>query len=243
MWSWATSIYHIRSLSYLDRMGSRQDMVRICIAEDIITSETVSVRPLNESDISEADRIFRMAFGTFLDTPEPETFAGDASFVTPRWRASPNDAIGAYLGGELVGSNFVTCWGSVGFFGPLSVRPDLWDQGVARKLMEATISLLDGHRIRLAGLFTFANSPKHIGLYHRFGFWPQHLTALCLRPVSTPVTLAWSKFSESSDGESAITSCAEITSALYPGLNAGHEIRAVTTQSLGDTILVTALDA
>ncbi len=29
-----------------------------------------------------------------------------------------------------------------------------------------------------AGLFTFAHSQKHVGLYQRFGFWPRFLTAL-----------------------------------------------------------------
>jgi hypothetical protein len=40
-----------------------------------------------------------------------------------------------------VASNFATRWGSVGFFGPLTVRPDLWDRGVAKRLIEATMEL------------------------------------------------------------------------------------------------------
>jgi hypothetical protein len=28
------------------------------------------------------------------------------------------------------------------------------------------------------GLFTWAQSPKHLGLYQRFGFWPRFLTAI-----------------------------------------------------------------
>jgi hypothetical protein len=38
--------------------------------------------------------------------------------------------------GDLAGSNFAANWGSVGFFGPLTVRPDLWDHGVGQRLME-----------------------------------------------------------------------------------------------------------
>ena len=41
----------------------------------------VSVRPLREGDLSEADRIMRLAFGTFLGLPEPMTFMGDAGYV------------------------------------------------------------------------------------------------------------------------------------------------------------------
>ena len=45
----------------------------------------VSVRPLREGDLSEADRIIRLAFGTFLGLPDPMTFMGDAGYVRTRW--------------------------------------------------------------------------------------------------------------------------------------------------------------
>ena len=38
----------------------------------------VTVRPLVEADLDEVDRIFRIAFGTFLGAPDPERFFGDA---------------------------------------------------------------------------------------------------------------------------------------------------------------------
>jgi hypothetical protein len=85
----------------------------------------VSVRPLAESDLSAADEIMRVAFGTFLGVPEPRTFMGDAAFVQPRWRSNPIAAFAAEFDGTLVGSNFATRWGSLDFFGPLTVRPDL----------------------------------------------------------------------------------------------------------------------
>jgi hypothetical protein len=88
----------------------------------------VTIRPLLERDLAAADRIFRLAFGTSLGLPDPLQFAGDSDWVRTRWLADPSTALAAELDGELVGSNFVTGWGSVGFFGPLSVRPDLWDR-------------------------------------------------------------------------------------------------------------------
>src|SRR4029078_3784226 len=39
-----------------------------------------------------------------------------------RQRAAHVASFGATLDGKLVGSNFATNWGSVGFFGPLTVR-------------------------------------------------------------------------------------------------------------------------
>jgi hypothetical protein len=81
----------------------------------------VLVGPLQSIDVSEADRIFPVAFGTFLGLPNPVEFAGDADYVRTRWAADPSAAFGAYLGKDLVGSNFATRWGSVAFFGPLTL--------------------------------------------------------------------------------------------------------------------------
>ena len=50
------------------------------------------------------------------------SFFGDADIVRTRFLANPSAALAAELKGELVGSNFVANWGSVGFFGPLSVH-------------------------------------------------------------------------------------------------------------------------
>ena len=96
----------------------------------------ITVRPLREDDLAAADRITRLAFGTFLGVPEPASFMGDAGYVRSRWHTDPEAAFAAEVGGELVGSNFATNWGSVGFFGPLTIRPDLWDRGVGKRLME-----------------------------------------------------------------------------------------------------------
>ncbi len=88
------------------------------------------VRPLVESDLDAADAVLRSAFNTFVGVPD---LFGDVDYVHTRFRAAPDAALAAEIDGEVVGSNFLTRWGSFGFFGPLSVRPDLWDQGIARR--------------------------------------------------------------------------------------------------------------
>src|SRR3954453_14175845 len=114
------------------------------------------VAPLAERDLPEAERIFRVAFGTFLGVPEPETFWSDRDYVYGRWRAPHVAALGAALEGQLVGSNFATKWGSGGFFGPLTVRPDLRQRGIARHLVGASMERFEDWGTRHAGLFTFA---------------------------------------------------------------------------------------
>ena len=170
----------------------------------------VSVRPLVESDLPVADEIMRVAFGTFLGVPEPRTFMGDAAFVQPRWRSNPTAAFAAELDGTLIGSNFATRWGSFGFFGPLTVRPDLWDLGVGKRLLEPVMGCFELWRVTHAGLFTFAHSQKHVGLYQRFGFWPRFLTAIMAKPVSSVQHASpdWSGFSR--EAPEQLSCCAPV---------------------------------
>jgi len=148
-------------------------------------SSTVAIRPLLEADLDAADRVMRLAFGTFLGMPDPMQFMGDANYVHTRWRADPSAAFCAEDGGVVVGSVFAGNWGSVGFFGPLTIRPDYWDQGVAQLLLRPVMECFKRWGTRDMGLFTFPTSLKHVGLYRKFGFWPGHLTILMDKKVNS----------------------------------------------------------
>jgi GNAT superfamily N-acetyltransferase len=206
----------------------------------------VTVRRLREDELDAADRIVRLAFGTFLGLPDPLEFMGDAGYVQTRWRADPSIPVAAELNGELVGSNFVTRWGSVGFFGPISVRPDLWNAGIAQHLLRATMEQFDTWGVVHAGLCTFPHSTKHIHLYQKFDFWPQYLTPIMGKGVATVATpMNWSRYSESPANEKGglLEACRQVTEPICPGLDLTNEILAVETQRLGDTVLVWNGDA
>jgi GNAT superfamily N-acetyltransferase len=199
------------------------------------------IRPLSEEDLQKADHIMRLAFGTFIGVPDPASFGEGMDHVKTRWRADPKSAFGAERDGELVGSNFATRWGSFGFFGPLTVRPDLWDRGIAKLLLEPTMELFDKWGVSHVALFTFAQSPKHIGLYQKFGFWPRFLTLLMSKAVhSGGVPGKWSKFSDVPDNEMGriLAKCRRLTNSVYKGLDLEQEIMSVRKQGLGDTILL-----
>ena len=149
---------------------------------------SITIRPLQEDDLPPTRRIIRLAFGTLLGVPDPENFRSDTDYATTRWLADPSAAFVAEMDGEVVGSNFATRWGSVGFFGPLTVRPGLWDKGIGQQLMEPIIDCFERWKLTHAGLYTFAHSPKHIGLYQRYGFWPRFLTAIMSKAVDAPRT-------------------------------------------------------
>ncbi len=201
----------------------------------------VEVRPLARADLDEADRVFRVAFGTFFGAPEPETFFGDADTLRTRWRADPAGALAAYTGGRLAGSVYATNWGSVGFFGPLSVAPEHWDRAIGQRLLDATMELFAAWGTAHAGLFTFAQSAKHVRLYQKYGFWPRFLTAIMSRPVkpgagaAAPVTVSGLPEQELPGVLRAVTG---LTGEIYPGLDVSGEIEAVRAQKLGDTVLL-----
>jgi GNAT superfamily N-acetyltransferase len=200
-----------------------------------------TIRPLQENDLEAADRIFRVAFGTFLGLPDPMQFYASADYVRTRWLADPEAAFGAELEHQIVGSNFAANWGSVGFFGPLTVRPDLWDRGIAKKLLAPVMDTFQRWGTRHAGLFTFAHSTKHVGLYQKFGFWPRFLTAIMSKAVvqsvdATPPNTLSQLASDKREG--AVKACRQVTDAVYEGLDVSREILAVEKQKLGETVLL-----
>src|SRR5256885_8729584 len=181
----------------------------------------VTVRPLTERDLPEAQRIIRYAFGTFLGVPDLETFRFPP-YAQTRFGAENVASFAAERDGALLGSNFATHWGSVGFFGPLSTRPDLWDAGIGQLLVTAACDAFEGWNTRHVGLFTFAQSAKHVGLYGKFGFHPRFLTTIMAAPAQ-PVGARpnWSRHSELPESQRAEAEAAtrELTETLYDGLD------------------------
>ena len=202
---------------------------------------SVTVQPLAADQLDEAERVFRLAFGTFLGVPEPLEFTGDCAYIRTRWQADPSAAWAALDGGELVGSNFATHWGSFAFFGPLSVRPTHWDAGVGRRLLDATMERFAAWPLAQAGLFTFPQSPKHLALYQRYGFAPQYLTAVAGRDVAQRGAVVREECFSAHTGEQRLAllgECRALTDAIFAGLDVAVEIRAVYEQALGDTLLL-----
>jgi predicted N-acetyltransferase YhbS len=198
----------------------------------------VLVRPLAPADVDAADRVMRLAFGTFLGVPDPITVFGDAEMLRSRYAADPAGAFAAELDGEIVGAVYATRWGSYAFFGPLCVSPQLWDRGIGALLLEPVMELFERWAVRQAGLYTFADSAKHVGLYQRFGFWPQQLTAIMAR--APQANGASSTYAQAPSGErdGLLAQCRAITDAIFEGLDVSVEITAVAAQAVGDTVLV-----
>jgi predicted N-acetyltransferase YhbS len=206
------------------------------------------IRSLRESDLQEADRVFRLSFGTFLGLPDPMSFFGDSDYVITRFRADPSLSLAAEVDGKLVGSNFIANWGTVGIFGPLTVHPDLWEKGIAKLLLDKTMEIFEKMKTKHIGIFTFSHSPKHIHLYQKYDFWPRFLTNVMSRLVKSvnetkenEGLIGWSKFSniQKERRSEVLADCNSLTSSIYDGLDLRIEILSVANQNLGDTILLT----
>ena len=206
--------------------------------------QRVNVGPLKEGELEEADRIFRLAFGTFIGLPDPADFMKGRNLVHSRWHAPHVKALAARDDGRLIGTNMMTRWGSFAFFGPLTVLPEYWDKGVAQQLLDATVKVFDKQGLKRTALFTFSHSTKHVGLYQKFGYWPDYLTALMThtpnleraRPAGTTTVVHLTTLAKNARQE-AIAACARLTGRINKGLDLSDEIRTLMKQKTGEVVL------
>ncbi|HLZ88719.1 MAG TPA: hypothetical protein VKQ52_15795, partial [Puia sp.] len=106
------------------------------------------------------------------------------------------------------------------------------------------------------GLYTFATSLKHLGLYQKFGFWPRFLSIQMEKKVekagaspvangvSGPIEMSWTKFSDvpAEGREGMLGRCRALTGKVFEGLDVGVDIRSVAEQGLGETVLLWTRD-
>jgi GNAT superfamily N-acetyltransferase len=209
----------------------------------------LTITPLAEPDVPAAAHIIRLAFGTFLGAPDPANFWTDRDYAHGRFHAPHVAAFAARREGALAGSIFVTGWGSAGFFGPLTVRPELQDSGIGKALVARATAQFDAWGTRHAGLFTFAHSARHVGLYQKCGYEARFLTAIMAAPAQATAAAGeaedgaasgWHRFSALSAAgrDAALTACREVAETVLPGLDLTGEIATTTGQLLGETILL-----
>lgn len=203
---------------------------------------TIAIRALRERDIEAAERVRRLAFGTLFGLPDPLSFRGDADLLAARHWAFPEGGMIAEENGEIIGVAMANNWGSLGIFGPVAVHPAHWRRGVARQLLDATMPIFDRWQSRVVGLFTFPERPTHVRLYQSFGFWPRALTAIMARDITGPSATsdALSLADHAAERAALVAQCADLTDAVFAGLDLTREIETVIAHALGDVIVLTA---
>ena len=197
------------------------------------------IRPMVVADLPEADRINRIAFGTFFGLKDPAEFRGDGDAVYGRFEANPGGAFVGELGGCQVACGFVTNWKGMAILGPLTVDVDYWGSGIGRRMMAKMITYIDKHSFRLSGLFTHPQSPTHIRLYESFEFQMQQITAVMDKVVpptsSLPDNASFFSTLDQIDRKKVLAQCRAITNQIFPALDVTSEICAIERNKFGDT--------
>jgi len=204
----------------------------------------IIIRHMTKGDLQEADRVIRLAFGTFMGHDDPENYRSDARYANPRYCADSSASFVAESNGKIIGSNFGLHWGSVGIFGPLTVHPEYWNKEIGSKLMEPVMKCFQEWKVTHSGAMTFANSPKHINLYRKFGYHPRFLIPVMSKKIESKSIASnsrftWSRYSECKENhDKYLDGCNKVANTVYPGLNLELEIKAVNKMNFGETIII-----
>jgi len=135
----------------------------------------------------------------------------------------------------------------VGILGLLTIRPDFWDKGIAKLLLNRTMDIFEQLETEHIGIFTFSKTSKNIHLYQKYNFWARFLKSIMSRPVrseqatkDTHGRISSRKYSDvqKEKPREVLGNCYSLTDSIYSGLDLKIEIISVANQKLGETILL-----
>ena len=184
-----------------------------------------------EADLETAHQILEAAFGGLIESntgrrPAEPRF----SSVLERYRLALDPA-GCHVAehnGELIGVNFSVLRGTLGWFGPLAVRPDVQRQGVAQRLVAECLRSFDERRARLVGLETMAASAQHIHLYQKLGFRSSWIGVNYRGAVRANRMPGWARLDASTPR----------LDYVFPGFDATQDAVVTRRQKVGATVTV-----
>jgi predicted N-acetyltransferase YhbS len=216
----------------------------------------VQIRRVRKGDLSRIRDVMEQTFGDFLERQlgtRPRQAFGGAQYVHHRWLMEPWGCFVAEEdGAKIVGAALAVTWGTVGVLGPVAVLTNYHNQTIGQQLIRAAQDFFDENKATLHGCVTYPTSPKHLYLYHKFGYRPKHLTAIMSRtidrggarvpaaPKPGKAPLATRRFStlEEAKKKAALARIHRITNAVCRGMDLAKEIEIVDGLALGDTVLL-----
>jgi predicted N-acetyltransferase YhbS len=220
-------------------------------------SSKVQVRRIRKGDLSRTRDVLEQSFSDFFERQlgtRPRQAFGGAQYVHHRWLMEPWGCfVAEEEGGRLLGVALAVTWGSVGLIGPLAVLTNHQNQGIGGQLIEAVETFFQENKTTLQGLVTYPTSPKHLALFHKFGYKPKALTAIMSRAVdrgaapaatsparSPRVALGVRKFStlEEARKKLALARVNRIVGGICRGMDLSKEVEIVDGLALGDTLLL-----
>ena len=213
-------------LSYRPRFLSRLILDRLAGVSKKVADTDVHIRPMLEADLDAVLEITNSAFCELVERttgrrPEGPMFASGLG----RYRLSL-DPLGCHVavrGDEVVGANFSVLRGTLGWFGPLAVRPDAQGLGIAQLLVQEFFRSAGERGATLMGLETMANSPQHVHLYMKLGFRPSW-TGISFRREARAAKLP---------SGVEVDGTAHELNYVYPGYDAANDVRATRSVKTG----------
>lgn len=135
-------------------------------------SEDVAIRPLTDADVPAAQEMSYAALSVAgqrygWDMPELDETRRERGRVRIQ-HCLAHDPHGAFVAdreGEIVGIALATRRGPLWFLSLLSIRTDLQNQGIGRRLLEASMGTLEH-----AGMICASDDPKALRRYRTAGF-------------------------------------------------------------------------
>ena len=185
-----------------------------------------TVRPMAHADLKIAAEVTNAAFGSLSGRP-----AGEPTYPLPffelRFASDPHGCfVAVEETGSVLGAVFSVARGSLGWFGPLSVRPEFQQGGIGEALVAECLTSWAERDIRLTGLETFADSRFHLQFYGRLGFRPAW-TGLAFRGP------AWERGMPAGVEVGGLMPDLDF---LLPGLDVYAEVVATTTLGAGQVL-------
>jgi len=216
----------------------------------------VQIRRVRKGDLSKVRDVMEQTFGDFLERQlgtRPRQAFGGAQYVHHRWLMEP---WGCFVAEEdnskIVGAALAVTWGTVGVLGPVAVLTNYHNQTIGQQLIRAAQEFFDENKATLHGCVTYPTSPKHLYLYHKFGYRPKNLGAIMSRAidrgpargapapkaVKTPLTMRRFSTLEEAKKKATLARIHRITNAICRGMDLSKEIEIVDGLALGDTLLL-----
>jgi predicted N-acetyltransferase YhbS len=219
-------------------------------------STKVQIRRIKKGDLSRVRDVLEQTFGDFferqLGTRPRQPFQG-AQYVHHRWLMEP---WGCFVAEEdqqkIVGVALGAAYGALGLLGPVAVLTNYQNQGIGQQLIRAVGEFFEENKATLHGVVTYPSSPKHLLLFHKFGYRPKGLSAIMSRVLdraevdplgpgraarSGLVVRRYSTLEETKK-KAALARFHRITNAVCRGFDVSKEVEIVDGLALGDTVLV-----
>ena len=215
-------------------------------------STKVQIRRVRKGDLSKVRDVIEQTFSDFLERQlgtRPRQPFGGAQYVHHRWLMEPWGCFVAEEdGGKLVGAALAVTWGTVGIIGPVAVLTNYQNQTIGQQLIQACEGFFEENKTTLAGVVTYPASPKHLYVYHKFGYRPKALTAIMsrvlgrdgaagARAVRAGVGVRRYSTLEETKKKAALARFHRITNAVCRGMDLAKEVEIVDGLALGDTVL------